>query len=491
MDKTYRVTHHCNKGKLKIIALTIKYYRTLAGIIALEQWRHFHRQGSFNKNLDIKHLPDILSERYKQTCQYQVVGILNSFISNRQNDFVDIVKRSSLNDHMKHKLFIINSMGLWQSCRPFSNLSHKVTIDLADLKLARKIFSHVLSKHHKPSFRHINMALDSKVAQIAEKKKGKAEVFDWWIRLSTMEKGKPVYVPITTNEYFESIIGKRRNFCQVNLKENNEISICFIKDVPKKDSYLPLTAKIALDLGLSTLLASDKGDCFGQGFFDMLKKYDPLITELAANRQRQGFRVRSRKYDNLVGNLREYLKNEINRVLNRIVEIYSPSEIVVERLDFQHPNLSRRMNRLLSRFGKSILQKKLSSLNVLYGIKITETNPAYSSQECSVCGYVDKTNRKSQSVFKCKCCDVTIHADVNAARNHAARSSGDGMNIYSTRQFVLGIVVQRFVHKLALLCKHADNGSERLSQRYVSLAVGLLSANPYFRGYPAQPQGFS
>ena len=65
------------------------------------------------------------------------------------------------------------------------------------------------------------------------------------------------------------------------------------------------------------------------------------------------------------------------------------------------------------------------------------------------------------------------------------------MNIYLTKQLVLGIVVQRFLRKLALLSKHADSGSERLSQRYVSLAEGLLSANPYFRGYPAQLKGFS
>lgn len=491
MDRTYQLKSSANKGKLKAIALTIKTYRITAGIIGSEQWKCFFEHGFFDKNLDIKHLPSALSARYKQTCQYQVVGILNSFVPNRQNEFVDIVRGSSLGEKRKHKLFIVNSMGLWQSIIPFSYLKDKVTIGKDDLTLARKIFSHVLSKHRKPSFRHINMALDSKVALLSEKKKNKAKTFDYWIRLSTLEKGNPVYVPITTNGYFEGILGERRNFCQINLTEDNQVSVCFIKNVPKKDNYLPLTNKVALDLGLSTLLASDRGDLFGRDFFAMLKKHDPLITELAANRQRQGLRVRSRKYDNLIGNLREYLKNEINRVINRIVKIYSPAEIVVERLNFQHPNLSRRMNRLLSRFGKGLLRKKLYSLSETHRIKITETNPAYSSQECCVCGYVDKDNRKSQSVFKCKCCDETIHADVNAARNHAARSSGEGINIYLTKQFALGIVVQRFLRKLALLSKHADSGSERLPKRYDSLANGLLPDNPYFRGYPAQLKGFS
>jgi len=39
--------------------------------------------------------------------------------------------------------------------------------------------------------------------------------------------------------------------------------------------------------------------------------------------------------------LRDYLKNEINRLFNRIREIYLPAEIVVEKLDFRNLNLSK------------------------------------------------------------------------------------------------------------------------------------------------------
>ncbi|MFH4233451.1 zinc ribbon domain-containing protein, partial [Acinetobacter baumannii] len=91
----------------------------------------------------------------------------------------------------------------------------------------------------------------------------------------------------------------------------------------------------------------------------------------------------------LVRRLRDFLENEINRYINRLVELYRPARMVVERLDFRGQNLSRRMNRLLSRFGKRIVREKLKSLQELYGIEVIETNPAYSSQECSSCGYVD------------------------------------------------------------------------------------------------------
>jgi hypothetical protein len=85
-------------------------------------------------------------------------------------------------------------------------------------------------------------------------------------------------------------------------------------------------------------------------------------------------------------------------------------------------------------------------------------------------------------------CDETMHADVNAARNHAARSSKESMHIYLTKQLVLGIVMQRFLRKLVILSNHADKDAERLSKRYDSLAKGLLPGQSLFRGIPCTAQ---
>ncbi|HUH70638.1 MAG TPA: zinc ribbon domain-containing protein [Mycobacterium sp.] len=50
-----------------------------------------------------------------------------------------------------------------------------------------------------------------------------------------------------------------------------------------------------------------------------------------------------------------------------------------------------------------------------------EVDPAYSSQTCHVCGWVDKRNRRSQSEFQCGRCRFVGHADHNAALAIAAR----------------------------------------------------------------------
>jgi IS605 OrfB family transposase len=55
------------------------------------------------------------------------------------------------------------------------------------------------------------------------------------------------------------------------------------------------------------------------------------------------------------------------------------------------------------------------------GVAFVEADPAYTSQTCSACGWVDKRNRRCQAVFECGRCGFVGHADHNAAINIAAR----------------------------------------------------------------------
>jgi IS605 OrfB family transposase len=56
------------------------------------------------------------------------------------------------------------------------------------------------------------------------------------------------------------------------------------------------------------------------------------------------------------------------------------------------------------------------------GVPVVFVDPAYTSQRCSTCGLTDKKNRPAQATFCCTSCGFAEHADVNAARNIAARA---------------------------------------------------------------------
>jgi IS605 OrfB family transposase len=60
------------------------------------------------------------------------------------------------------------------------------------------------------------------------------------------------------------------------------------------------------------------------------------------------------------------------------------------------------------------------------GCTVAGVDPRHTSQTCSCCGHVARTNRRSQSVFICRQCGFHLNADLNAARNIAAKYHADG-----------------------------------------------------------------
>ncbi|HEX7121165.1 MAG TPA: hypothetical protein VF178_02260, partial [Gemmatimonadaceae bacterium] len=127
----------------------------------------------------------------------------------------------------------------------------------------------------------------------------------------------------------------------------------------QREAYQPATEQIALDFGLRTLFATDRGDLPGRDFMTYLAKPDRRITTRAAHLQRMGRRPSSSKrYRRDVQRLRGYIRTEVNRVLNQIIERDCPAHLVLERLNFQAPGLSRRMNRLLQNCGRSVVRQE-------------------------------------------------------------------------------------------------------------------------------------
>jgi putative transposase len=59
------------------------------------------------------------------------------------------------------------------------------------------------------------MHLDSKVAGLSKKEENGAKSFDYWIKMATLEKGKPIYMPLKANTYAEKLEGEFLNYFQV------------------------------------------------------------------------------------------------------------------------------------------------------------------------------------------------------------------------------------------------------------------------------------
>ena len=63
------------------------------------------------------------------------------------------------------------------------------------------------------------------------------------------------------------------------------------------------------------------------------------------------------------------------------------------------------------------LVQQIEYKSEMVGIKVVRITEEYTSQTCSSCGVVRKSNRKYRGLYVCKDCGVVLNADVNASKN--------------------------------------------------------------------------
>ena len=108
MIKSYKLELKANKEKLEKVKEVLKEYRKTAKVVLNTQLSLLYKNSKLNKNHKLN-INTKLSAKYLQTLQYQIVGILDSYLSNRQNDFKEIVLNSSLDIQTKKELLYINN----------------------------------------------------------------------------------------------------------------------------------------------------------------------------------------------------------------------------------------------------------------------------------------------------------------------------------------------------------------------------------------------
>ena len=93
-------------------------------------------------------------------------------------------------------------------------------------------------------------------------------------------------------------------------------------------------------------------------------------------------------------------------------------DVICEKLKFvkHKSNFSKKFNNKLQRWSYTKTLNRLELLSETKGFRLRYINPAYTSQTCSHCGVVIKSNRNGET-YHCSVCGVELDADVNAAVN--------------------------------------------------------------------------
>jgi len=80
-------------------------------------------------------------------------------------------------------------------------------------------------------------------------------------------------------------------------------------------------------------------------------------------------------------------------------------------------------NRLLKEMHLSSIKDEFEHIARKRNISVSTVHPEYTSQQCSVCGFIDEGNRRTQEEFECLECGHKENADSNSSKNIGRRVS--------------------------------------------------------------------
>ena len=112
-------------------------------------------------------------------------------------------------------------------------------------------------------------------------------------------------------------------------------------------------------------------------------------------------------------------RNELINTSCKALKLDNVKELYAEDLkNVKHKSkgrLHKKFNNKLQRWAYPKVLEKLAMLCEESGIIFKKIPPQYTSQRCSQCGAINKSNRRGE-VYKCACGNV-MDADLNAAKN--------------------------------------------------------------------------
>jgi len=172
---------------------------------------------------------------------------------------------------------------------------------------------------------------------------------------------------------------------------------------------------LGIDRGINNILVCSNNQFLNSAHLRKVKgEYQYLRKVL----QRKGTPSARRKLKRLAGRERRFV-SDMNHRLSKAITQSDYKVFVLEDLRrMTNTKYGREFNRKLGNWSFRQFAKYLEYKAEALGKSVISVNPKYTSQACSRCGHVEKSNRKNSN-FKCRKCLFELHADLNAARNIA------------------------------------------------------------------------
>jgi hypothetical protein len=296
-----------------------------------------------------------------------------------------------------------------------------------------------------PTLKKNVIRANANVAVLQPSEKG---TFVYWLRISTLDKGRPLFVPVQLAGYHERCLAGKTLDSSVTLIRKPDgwwLTLTYEDEVTLQTS--PSAPVVGVDVGMSHFLTTSTGKLYGsfQGALGKRHQWD-------RKRRRRKAKLRACLKKKCIERLpstqnfklARTVKQEINRAVNQLFLEHPGCQIAFEQLNVAGMRFkTRRMNASLYASNLAHIPQQLAWGATKRGIQATSVKSAYTSQECQRCHHVARSNRPNQQTFCCGICGFQAHADANAAVNIACRAGDQEVQATLSRQELKTLLEQR------------------------------------------------
>ena len=249
-------------------------------------------------------------------------------------------------------------------------------------------------KESKPNINKIYPELDSRFITFDLNNKTS---FDGWVTINSIGNKQKIIIPFKRTKHFNKLYKKGDLKKGIRLFKH-QIEFNFeLPDKHKKD----IGNIVGLDIGIKKVYTTSDNE---------MPKQDKHGWNLTKIQNRLCKRIKGSKG---FKRAQEHRKNYINWSLNQL-NLDNIKVLNVE--DIKDMRRCQRTSKFLSSWTYTDIKDKIEKICEESGVQILYKSPTYTSQRCSKCGWVQKSNRKGE-LFKCRSCGLEIDADYNASIN--------------------------------------------------------------------------
>ena len=243
------------------------------------------------------------------------------------------------------------------------------------------------------------------------------------IALSTT--GGRQHIPFAVPAYLEKYRGAKT--CTADLlMRNGKWWLHIVVDMPAPEIEAT-DAVIGVDLGIAQPAVTSNARFLGKRAW---KNTEARYFRLRRALQSKSTKSAKRHLRKMRGKQARF-RRDCDHVLSKQIVAATPpgATIAVENLTDIRARVKTRKGKQARRIhGWSFAQCRqfLTYKAEERGVMVVAVDPRHTSQQCSCCGYTARNNRRSRSLFICRQCGYTLHADLNGAKNIAAKLADSG-----------------------------------------------------------------